>query len=554
MTGPRTPHKPGRLAASIISVLLIAAVLLTFATAPTSEDFWWSDAATFALNGELIHDYIARGLGQSPMAFASTWFLHYPALTISLYPPLLPVTEALAFTIFGFSHAVAQGVVSVFALICAFGCAAMVRTATSRSVAAAAALLLFATPSVLLWSRQVMMEVPTMAFLVLAAAMLLRYQSIGGQRRLHGAAVLFVAAVYTKQTAIFAAPAFALALMWEDGVRVLRAKPTWIAIVGSILGLVPLVLFTLKFAAQNIDTAIGQGTASSSGDVGASHVSWQTMTVYGSALPEIAGWATMAGAAGYLGLIAIRGCADPGERRLVRLMCAWFATDYLMISLTGHFEARYGIFLAVPVVVLCVLFVVRMIPDCWRSVVPISLSGIIFCFAVYTNPEPRMSGYNKVAQYIADHAGINDVVLLHCYESKNFVFSMRVRVPEPKVFIIRTEKLLVNYNILREWGIADRNVSREEIENLIDRLGVTYIVMQPDFWADQPSMARFQEVIRSNRFTEVATFPIESDQASQRTVITIYKNNRPTDPTDRSIDLDMRALGDTISGQLGVKR
>jgi hypothetical protein len=554
MTGPRMPHHSGRLAATITAVLLIAAVLLTFATAPKSEDFWWSDAATFALNGELIHDYIARGLGQSPMTFASNWFLHYPALTISLYPPILPVTEALAFTVFGFSHVVAQAVISLFALICAFGCWAMVRTATSRSVAVAAALLLFATPGVLLWSRQVMMEVPTMAFLVLAAAMLLRYQSLGGQSRLYAAVVLLIAAVYTKQTAIFAAPAFALALMWEDGVGVLRAKSTWISIVGGIFGLVPLVLFTIKFAAQNIDSAIGQGTASSSGDVEASHVSWHSLTVYGLALPEIAGWLALAGAVGYIGLIVIRGWEAPSERRLFRLMCVWFATDYLMISVIGHFEARYGIFLAVPIVVMCILFVSRIVPERWRSALPVGLAGAIFCFAVYDNPEPRMTGYDKVAEYIADHAGKNDVILLHCYESKNFVFSMRVREPEPKVFIVRTEKLLVDYNILRQWGIADRNVSREGIESLIDKLGVSFVVMQPDFWADQPSMARFQEVVRSDRFTEVATFPIESDEASQRTVIGIYKNNYPTNPADRSIDLDMRALGGAILGRLGAKQ
>ena len=70
MTGPRMPHNSGRLAATVTSILLIGAVLLTFTAAPKSEDFWWRDSATFALNGELIYDYVARGLGQLPMAFA----------------------------------------------------------------------------------------------------------------------------------------------------------------------------------------------------------------------------------------------------------------------------------------------------------------------------------------------------------------------------------------------------------------------------------------------------------------------------------------------------
>ena len=537
MIGSRISLISGRFATALACFLLGAAAVSMFATAPKSEDFWWSDAATFALNGVLIHDYLFQGLGQSPMAFASNWFLHYPALTISLYPPILPVTEALAFTLFGFSHIVAQAVVSIFAGICALGCFATMRTATSRSIAVAAALFLFATPSVLLWSRQVMMEVPTLAFLMLAAAMLLRYQAIGGQRRLYIAVALVVAAVYTKQTAIFAAPAFAVALMWNDGIRVLRAKSTWISLAGAALALLPLVLFTLKFAAQNIESAIGQGTASVTGNVDASHVSATALSVYGLALPEIAGWMAIVGAVAYLFVLAIHGWADPNERRLARLMFAWFVTDYLTISVIGHFEARYGIFLAVPIAVFCALFLARIVPVGWKPVLPVCVAGAVFCFSVYRNPVPRMTGYDKVAEYIAAHASKNDAILLHCYESKNFVFSLRVREPEPKVFVLRTEKLLVDYNILREWGISDRGMTREAIVSLIDKLGATYVVLQPDFWADQPSMARFQDVVRSDRFTEVAKFPIQSDQANQRTVISIYKNNHPADPADRRIDL-----------------
>ena len=72
-------------------------------TAAREEDFWWTDGASFALNGELLRDYFTSGLGRNPIAFASEWYLHYPALTISLYPPIFPLAEMIVFTIFGFS-------------------------------------------------------------------------------------------------------------------------------------------------------------------------------------------------------------------------------------------------------------------------------------------------------------------------------------------------------------------------------------------------------------------------------------------------------------------
>ena len=78
------PLTPNLLPAALI--IGIAGVL--FQTTPKSEDFWWTDGASFALNGALVHDYLVCGFHQTPMAFASEWFRHYPAVAISLYPPI----------------------------------------------------------------------------------------------------------------------------------------------------------------------------------------------------------------------------------------------------------------------------------------------------------------------------------------------------------------------------------------------------------------------------------------------------------------------------------
>src|ERR1700733_4244485 len=86
------------------AVVITGVVAVLYWTAPKAEDFWWTDAASFALNGELIHDYIGSGLHQSPLSFANEWFRRFPALSISLYPPLFPLAEAAAFSLFGFSH------------------------------------------------------------------------------------------------------------------------------------------------------------------------------------------------------------------------------------------------------------------------------------------------------------------------------------------------------------------------------------------------------------------------------------------------------------------
>jgi len=204
----------------LAAAILAAAVLLLFLTAPRQEDFWWTDAPSIALNGELVRDYIAAGFPHAPLAFANAWFLRYPALSISLYPPLFPMAEAAMFAVFGFSHPVAQAAVAAFTALAAYGAYLTARTALPPLAAAGFTLLLFATPGMMLWSRQVMMEIPSLAFLLIGTAVLLRYQAAGGSWRLLLATAMVLAGVYTKQTAILATAAFGIALLLGG-----RAKP-----------------------------------------------------------------------------------------------------------------------------------------------------------------------------------------------------------------------------------------------------------------------------------------------------------------------------------------
>ncbi|MDB5410181.1 MAG: 4-amino-4-deoxy-L-arabinose transferase [Rhodospirillales bacterium] len=530
-----TREAPARWVPLLAAGVLSAAVLVLFATSPKHEDFWWTDAATFALNGELVRDYLASGFPHSPIAFANEWFVRYPALTISFYPPIFPMAEALVFAVFGFSHPAAQATVAAFTALAACGVYLTVRTAAPPLVAAAAALLFFATPDVLLWSRQVMMELPALAFLLVASAALLRYQASGATPLLFLTAALFVAAVYTKQPTVFAAPAFAAALLLQPGPSLLRRRSVWLAVAAVVVGLLPLAAFTVLYAPWLIDAAVGAGTASVRGDATASHISVIAFIVYARALPEIVGLPLLTGALGYFALLAIRGWPRDTERQLVVLMLAWFSADYLFLSVTGHFEARYGIALTVPPAILSVLLVKRLAGPRWQSAAALASGIMLFGASIVTHDVHRIAGYDAVAAFVLDHSKQDSVALFQGKESKNFVFSLRSHAKMPKVYVIRAEKLLVRYNILREWGITDLDVSDTDIAAMIDRYGVSTVVLQPDFWTDQPSMARLQAFVYSDRFRQVAEFPITSEEPSQRTTIKVFENLRPTQPTDRAI-------------------
>ena len=147
-----------------------------------------------------------------------------------------------------------------------------------------------------------------------------------------------------------------------------------------------------------------------------------------------------------------RAGASLAERRLTLLTLAWFAADYLMISVTADFEPRYATLLTVPPVALSILLLTARVRVQWAGSAAFALGVGLFAVLLATQPAIRVEGYGDVAQYVLEHTTPGDTVLFHGMGSKNFTFSVRARSPVPQIFIMRAEKSLVDYSIMRELG------------------------------------------------------------------------------------------------------
>jgi hypothetical protein len=523
------------------AAVLAVAVALLFFTAPRDGRFYWADAGSFALNGALVHDYVASGLHRPPMAFAREFFLHYPALSISLYPPVFPVAEAAAYAIFGVSQSAAQGTVAVFAALAGWGAYLLSRAVLPPLAAAAVPLVLFSTPVVLLWSRQIMMEVPSLAFLLLSAAALLRYQAGRTLPRLLLAVLLLATAVYTKQPAIFAIPAFAAALLIEEGWGLLRRRGIWLAAGAGMLALLPLAAFTLEFSPVLVDEAFRSGIAAG---IEPHHWSFGGITRFLRALPEMVGWLPLGAALGYLVLLGFRGFSSIAEQRLATLMLVWFAAEYAFVTAIGHFEERYGMALSVPIAVFAVLLPIRASRAWWRSTAILAGGVILLTVAFATDPVPRTESYGAIADAVIQNTRQGEVVLFDLYDSRSLAFELRVRSKGTGPYVLRAEKILVAYTSARDLGITDRGLTTAEIGALIDRYAIGLVVLQDDFWTDQPSMARLQAVMHSDRFERVGTFAIDSPIPSHGRTIELFRNRHPG-------RLDRQTLQELMAGSLG---
>jgi predicted membrane-bound mannosyltransferase len=112
---------------------------------------------------------------QDPKQYAMDYCLRYPALIILFYPPLFSVFLAGSYSIFGFSHAVAQGTVAFFHLALGLAVYMLARRWMTHGYAVAAALLLAGAPEIAFWGRQVMLDIPAYAWLAFMAVAFLRY-------------------------------------------------------------------------------------------------------------------------------------------------------------------------------------------------------------------------------------------------------------------------------------------------------------------------------------------------------------------------------------------
>ena len=137
------------------------------------------------MDGVFYYD-MARALPVTHLKqWAINYYLQYPAVTALTYPPLFALVEAVFFSMFGVSHTTAQLTVAFFLLLTAYGAYFLARRWVGRVAALSTALLFIGTPVMTLWGRQVMLEIPTFAFLLWSCYFFFRYLDSGKPRNLY---------------------------------------------------------------------------------------------------------------------------------------------------------------------------------------------------------------------------------------------------------------------------------------------------------------------------------------------------------------------------------
>lgn len=528
---------------------LTIAVCLFYHTSPTNGDFWWSDAPRHAMDGAFYYD-MARAL---PLKHLKQWaidyYLQYPAVTALTYPPLFALVEAVFFGILGISHATAQLTVTVFLLLAAYGAFFLARMWMSGAAAFATALLFIATPVMALWGRQVMLEVPTFAFLLWSAYCLFRY--IGSPRPLYLylTVVLILAATYTKQPAIFILPCYLVTLWSVDGKALLRRAEFWWSFALFACAIVPLVVYTWLWGRANMQQAIGGGW------VKHSRISGATWTyIAGFEWPRQVGWVVLA-----LGLLFTVGAFIREEwqppKPAFLFLWTWLGTGYIFFTSIAVSSQRYTIFLIFPLITFAVLALIRVLPHGVGTWIAVVVAAATLAHTLRTNHVPYVTGYQAAAEYVCSNAPPDSVVMFSGLRDGSFIFNVRSRPECKNLTVIRADKLLLRVAIDRRlFGVQEYGISEVKFKDMLQRYGVRYIVIEPDFWADLKSMQMLVGVLHESQFRLMTKVPVTSNREHIKSDLEIYENLGPVSQGKNVLRVELPVSGIAVEGSVGQNR
>jgi len=526
----------------VVAAIILGASIALTATAPVNGDFWWSDSPRHALNGAFIKDFIAEMPWHDPKGWAINYYFQYPSLTILVYPPLFYLFEAAAYGLFGVSHLVAQATVGLFTVLLATAAYNVTRLSFPRWSALGASLLAIGGPEAAFWARQVMLDIPAYAALLTGVFCFIRYLRGEKPAYLYLSVFATLAAIYIKINAVFIVPVLAVVLLAVEGRKAFDRHHVAAGIFG-LLGLVPIVLLTVTFGEANIQSVAGRPADSPLASVAA----W---LFYAEAIPQYLGYCALTLGVGGLVLVALRQ-TPPLEPWFIGLLVGWLAVGYIFFSAIGVREPRHGLMIAFPLVLFALLALHRFLPTRLAQLAAAGLGIGTFLYSLVFYTPPVVRGYQAVADYVAQHAPRNAVVMFSGYRDGNFVFDLRAHQERRDISTIRVDKLLLRVAVERERGVGEADLSEEQIAAFLRDFGVSLIIAQPGFWEDLGEMERFSRVLHGPEFERIAQFDITGSVAHTDKSIEIYKPTYTVNSARRALQLEMPIIGGTFRGTVG---
>ncbi len=228
-------------------IFLALAILLQKLVGAFSNDFGASsdDAAHF-VSAVMVRDFLISGEFSRPIAFAKTFYLHYPKVAIGQWPPFLYLVLGGWMVVVGKSRIAALALVAIAAAATTTLIYLIGRPRIGRSPALMAALVFLLSPLVQQSTAQVMTEHFVTLLMLASALQFARYTSTGRTYDSLLFGVLAAMAILTHGNAWALALVPGLAILLTRRFDLLRRLSLWLSVIPVLITCVPWYLVTTR--------------------------------------------------------------------------------------------------------------------------------------------------------------------------------------------------------------------------------------------------------------------------------------------------------------------
>lgn len=498
---------------------IIALVVYYFLTTPTAGDFWWFDASRHAMNGVFLRDFLMEGGLLDPIGFSSRYYQQYPGINIGFYPPFFYVSSVPVLLLFGTDHAASQAVVALYVLGLGTVIVLMCRRIMDILSAGAIALCALMLAPVALWSRQVQLDVPALTIVVFAAYALVQYLRNGSQRWLFVAGLAVGLGVLTRVQCVFMAPVWFYFIFLRKfpgrpslGLRVLASL---LAVVVALPALAMAVYFT------RVNSALATAMPGMP-----SLWSWENWTWYAAQLPAQIGYPALLVL--LIGLTAAIWLGYHCQASLeVQVLAACGACAWLFFTLVSNKDPRFNL----PGVVFLFLLAAISLSTLHAVAGRIILAALTLWlgFQILEQPPvPFVRGFEQAARIVEKLAPASSNVLVSAHRDGNFIYNLRTQGTRRDIGVRRADKVLVEINILREFGVRDPGLDQQGILALLDKNKVDMVVLQMDYLFEQTTIQNLYQLLeQSGKFMRIGTVPLQGETRRDERQLVIYRRAQP---------------------------
>jgi len=529
--------------ANVLLLLVLVLVIAIVTRGLSKGEFDYNvDESQHAASGIFFASLVKDLPIAHPVHYTYAYYAQYPALSgVIHWPPLFYLTEGLMFRLFGASVVTARLTILLFSLIACTFWFRLINNIQGKWAALVTTAVFALVPSVLLFEKAVMLEIPCLAMSLAALYFWYDYLTTERISALYWFALLGGGALLVKQNAVFLIPVCSLSAILLGKWRLFLNR--------QVLG--PLAVLTILIAPFYTAVAVlhwntiamdltGRGMPALPETARAGHVS--SLLFYIKALPGQLSWPLL--------LLAVFGILSSrwwSERAASIFMGSWILGCYATFTAISHKEPRYVLAWIPPLI----YFAVGPLMAKWRlpAVQTVARAGaavlVLYGAGVgWRYERPSLSGYEPVAHKIVETSK-SGVILFEARLPANFIFFLRNLDSDRRFMVLR--KALWSARIKNSGGVEEYAKTPDDVRAVIQGNGVKFVVT-----SDQPPRNQAETSLRDvlqndSQYELVETFPVENSGPGWKTMqLLLYRNRLAAPPTSQLLHIRMMTLSHDI--------